>query len=434
MNAESKKTFGTPFAVAHNVKVTKNAEGGYDGLPKEWQVMLEQSGIDKKDVIENPHAVLHIMEYHIQQQNKKTDKILPTPVPVARIPRGTLLSPLPPLPMPPSTPRGGSSTTEDLSDSANLPVADELDEDVEASVYTIDDIITRGNPTTLYRDITQIGQGANAEVFSGFSIKTGAKVAIKKLRWDPSKSQSLINEIQIMKSSVHTNVIKCTDCFLCEGELWVIMEYIDFGCLTDVLDQYPKGLQLTEAQIAFLCSHTLRALEYIHNQGIIHRDVKTDNILLGMDGRVKLADFGSAARLTPTRPSRKTVIGSPYWMAPELIRGEEYSQKVDIFSLGCTIQELAVGEPPFSEYPPLKTLFLLATSDVPPLKNEDQKWTPIFMDFANKCVKKDPANRPSASDLLAHPFLGLACTQEEFTEVIKKAISLRDQILSVFGM
>jgi len=161
--------------------------------------------------------------------------------------------------------------------------------------------------------------------------------------------------------------------------------------------------------------------------------VKTDNILLAVDGRVLLADFGSAARLTATRPTRKTVIGSPYWMAPELIRGEEYSQKVDIFSLGCTLQELAVGEPPFSEYPPLKTLFLLATTEVPPLKNEDKKWTALFLDFANKCVKTDPANRPSASALLLHPFLGLACKQEEFTEVIQKAISLRDEVLSIFA-
>eukprot|EP00026_Physarum_polycephalum_P000923 Phypoly_transcript_00924.p1 GENE.Phypoly_transcript_00924~~Phypoly_transcript_00924.p1 ORF type:complete len:1210 (+),score=220.50 Phypoly_transcript_00924:130-3759(+) len=426
----SKRTFGTPFAVAHNVKVTKNAEGGYDGLPKEWQDLLEQSGIDKKDVLSNPHAVLHILEYHTHQRKRaENEKIMPTPA-MSRVQKGTI-APLPPLP---PTPRSAAPDHGDeLRESSSSVPGDEADEEAEPSVYTIDDIVTREDPTSLYRDITQIGQGANAEVFAGYSIKNGAKVAIKKLKWDPNKSNTLINEIQIMKSSAHCNVIQCTDCFLFKDQLWVIMEYVDYGSLTDILDQYPKGLQLTEAQIAFVLTQTLKALDYIHGQGIIHRDVKTDNILLGMDGRVLLADFGSAARLTSTRPNRKTVIGSPYWMAPELIKGENYSQKVDIFSLGCTLQELASGEPPFSEYPPLKTLFLLATTEVPPLKNDDNKWTALFVDFFNKCVRTDPANRPSASDLLLHPFLGVACKQEEFTEVIKKAISLRDQVLSVFA-
>jgi len=206
------------------------------------------------------------------------------------------------------------------------------------------------------------------------------------------------------------------------------MEFVDFGSLTEILDQYPRGLQLSEAEIGFICLQTLKGLENIHGLGVIHRDIKTDNILLGTDGRVLLADFGSAARLSTDRPNRKTVIGSPYWMAPELIRGEEYSQKVDIFSFGCMLRELATGDPPFADLPPLKCLFLLATSDVPPLKSvEGRKWSPAFLDFCNKCVRKDPAVRPGASDLLQHPFLGLACTQEEFKGVIAQATAMREK-------
>jgi len=286
----------------------------------------------------------------------------------------------------------------------------------------------------LYSDVTQIGQGANAQVFLGVSTKTSEKVAIKKIRWDPTKSQALINEIQIMKTIKHKNVISCSECFLREEELWVTMEYIDFGSLTDILDQYDRGIQLSEAEIAYICLNTLKALEYIHGVGVIHRDVKTDNMLLGTDGRVLLADFGSAARLSAERPNRKTVIGSPYWMAPELIRGEEYTQKVDIFSFGCMLRELAVGEPPFADLPPLKTLFLLATSDVPPLKSvEGRKWSAAFLDFCNKCVRKDPSVRPGPSDLLLHPFLGNACSQEEFANVITKVIATRDKALPTFS-
>ena len=150
----------------------------------------------------------------------------------------------------------------------------------------------------------------------------------------------------------------------------------------------------------------------------IHRDIKSDNILLGMDGSVKVADFGYAAQLTQKQQKRNTVVGTPYWMAPELIRGYDYGTKVDVWSLGVMMIEMAEREPPYMDLPPLRALFLITTKEFPGLK-EPEKWSSDFADFVGKCLKKEIKDRPEAADLLNHPFLKKSCAPEDFVTIIK---------------
>jgi len=202
-------------------------------------------------------------------------------------------------------------------------------------------------------------------------------------------------------------------------ELWVVMEFMGGGCLTEVLEQF-EHVQMIEAQIAFATLESLRGLAYIHSLHRIHRDIKSDNILLSSDGQVKLADFGYAAQLTQQKQKRNTIVGTPYWMAPELIKGQAYDQKVDIWSLGIMVMEMCEGEPPYMEFPPLRALFLITTKGIPGLK-DPSKWSPDLHDFLAKCLNKESDQRPDAPTLLKHPFLTRASNRQDMEEVMKEA-------------
>jgi len=195
--------------------------------------------------------------------------------------------------------------------------------------------------------------------------------------------------------------------------------------LTDILEQF-NTIQMNEAQIARVTRETLKALVYIHSQHRIHRDIKSDNILLNEKGEIKIADFGYAALLTKKNLKRNTVVGTPYWMAPELIRGHDYGVKVDIWSTGIMAMEQAEGEPPYMELPPLRALFLITTKGIPDLK-EPQKWSNEFKDFVRQCIIKDVDKRPNANELIPHPFLKKACSGEEFGQLVIKSQRLRSQ-------
>lgn len=170
----------------------------------------------------------------------------------------------------------------------------------------------------------------------------------------------------------------------------------------------------------------MECLVYIHNLHRIHRDIKSDNLLLGVDGSVKVADFGYAAQLTKQQQKRNTVVGTPYWMAPELIRGFDYGTKVDVWSLGVMMIEMAEREPPYMDLPPLRALFLITTKEFPGLK-EPGKWSHQFSDFVSQCLKKDTSDRPEASELLSHPFLKLACSAGEFAKLVDTSRTLKEQ-------
>jgi serine/threonine protein kinase len=181
------------------------------------------------------------------------------------------------------------------------------------------------------------------------------------------------------------------------------MEYCGAGSMCDLMAIC--DITLTEAQIRAVCRCALQGLEYLHRQGTIHRDIKAGNILLTEVGECKLADFGVSAEITTSMPKRSSTIGTPYWMAPEVLQGSQYDWKADIWSLGITAIELAVGEPPLSNYHPMRALFMIPNNDPPTLPNPE-RWSPEFHDFVRVCLQKDPNKRPEAGALLKnHPFI-----------------------------
>jgi len=258
----------------------------------------------------------------------------------------------------------------------------------------------------LYMDAKLVGEGAAGQVFVATDVASKEQVAIKKMELNAQNINLLTSEIHIMKESVHFNIVRYYDSFRVENQLWVIMEFMGGGCLTEILEQFDY-CKMTEQQIAHVCKETLSGLSYIHSKHRIHRDIKSDNILLGDKGEIKIADFGYAAQLTKQKTKRQTIVGTPYWMAPELIRGQEYGVKVDIWSLGIMIMEMAEGDPPYMEFPPLRALFLITTKGIPDLK-EPNKWSASFRDFVALCLEKDADKRPDADALLEHEFMALA--------------------------
>ena len=281
----------------------------------------------------------------------------------------------------------------------------------------------------MYSDMKKVGEGAAGEVFLATS-KDGSPIAIKKMQLNGESLKLLITEISIMKTSHHPNIVDYVESYIVEDQLWVVMEFMGGGCLTEVLEQF-DAVKMTEAQMAYASRETLKALIYIHSLHRIHRDIKSDNILLGDNGSVKIADFGYAAQLTQKQQKRNTVVGTPYWMAPELIRGLDYGTQVDIWSLGIMVMEMAEGEPPYMEFPPLRALFLITTKGIPPLK-EPEKWSADFQDFVSQCLIKEVEDRPSGEELLQHPFLKCACTAEEFITLIEESRQAKESASRLF--
>jgi len=230
-----------------------------------------------------------------------------------------------------------------------------------------------------------------------------------------------------MRASIHENIVRYYDSFLVDDKLWVAMEYMGGGCLTDILEIY-NHFQLSEEHMAFVCAEILKGLRYIHNYHRIHRDIKSDNILLGSDGSVKIADFGYAAQLTEQKSKRQTIVGTPYWMAPELIKAENYDQKVDIWSLGIVVIEMGDGEPPYMDLPPLRALFFISTKGITGLKFPE-KFTTDFNDFINQCLIVDFTNRPDAIALLDHPFLEKSSSKSDFAEIVRKTQKIRQELM-----
>jgi len=373
--ADSKWKVTGPFNVGHAIHVDFKSETGFVGLPKEWELLLNQGGFQKEEVVQNSGAVLAALETLDRVNHQEKNVAVPTKYA--------------------------------LPSAASLQV-------------NLKDIVSDGIATELYVDFNKIGEGAAGEVFLATSTKTGQKVAVKQMPINNENMKLLITEISIMKSSIHTNIVQFYDAFVVENtHLWVVMELMDGGCLTDILEQF-DSVKMTEPQIAYACRETLRGLSDIHRSFRIHRDIKSDNILLNRKGEVKIADFGYAAQLTQEQQKRRTVVGTPYWMAPELIRGQDYSFKVDVWSLGIMLMEMMEGEPPYMEFPPLRALFLITTKGIPPPANPE-KWSPQLLDFFSKCLEKDVNARPEADQLLSHPFMALACSPVEFAPIIDAA-------------
>ncbi|KAG9242796.1 BcSTE20, mitogen-activated protein kinase [Calycina marina] len=282
-------------------------------------------------------------------------------------------------------------------------------------------ICTDGDPREVYRELTKIGQGASGGVFKGYEQNTDRLVAIKQMNLEQQpKKDLIINEILVMKDSTHPNIVNFIDSYLITGELWVIMEYMEGGSLTDVV----TFNIMSEAQIAAVCRETLKGLQHLHLKGVIHRDIKSDNILLSMDGNIKLTDFGFCAQINEAHNKRTTMVGTPYWMAPEVVTRKDYGRKVDIWSLGIMAIEMIEGEPPYLTESPLRALYLIATNGTPAIKNPAEL-SDVFKDFLYFALKVDPEKRASAQDLLRHDFMKKCADLRQLSPLVNLARSAR---------
>ncbi|KAI5887450.1 Pkinase-domain-containing protein [Schizophyllum commune H4-8] len=277
-------------------------------------------------------------------------------------------------------------------------------------------VVSDDDPKTIYSKIKKIGQGASGHVYVAKTLATGKKVAIKEmdLSHQPRK-ELIVNEIMVMKESQHPNIVNFLDSYLVKSnELWVVMEYMEGGALTDVIENNT----LEEDQISSICLETCKGLGHLHSQSIIHRDIKSDNVLLDASGRVKITDFGFCAKLTDQKSKRATMVGTPYWMAPEVVKQKEYGAKVDIWSLGIMAIEMIENEPPYLDEEPLKALYLIATNGTPTLK-KPEALSKELKGFLAVCLCVDVASRATAGELLEHAFLKKACSSAGLAPLLR---------------
>ena len=344
--------------------------GGFVGCPSGWEDKLLACGITKDEIKSNKEVALSVIEF------------------------------------------------------AQIFEADDVFEEEECELpeeefpIKLKEIVDEGIPEEIFEKYEPIGEGVSGIVYHCYERETQKEVALKKIAIKPNIN---LQEIQIMKSLQHQNIVAYLGCYEHNNFLSIAMEFMDRNSLTALLDYFPL-ISLSERHMSYVIYNTLQALHYIHSLHKIHRDLKSDNLLLNHRGEIKLADFGVSVQLTQNKRKRKTVIGTPYWMAPEVIKGKEYDTNVDIWSLGIMCREMMEGVPPYIDDPPMRALFKISTKGVPKCSYGD--YTPLLLDFVDKCLTFERENRPYSKDLLHEPLLDIKCSRLEFVSVIEKTMEL----------
>ncbi|XP_034004246.1 TRAF2 and NCK interacting kinase b isoform X1 [Trematomus bernacchii] len=276
------------------------------------------------------------------------------------------------------------------------------------------DLSALRDPAGIFELVELVGNGTYGQVYKGRHVKTGQLAAIKVMDVTGDEEEEIKAEINMLKKySHHRNIATYYGAFVkknppgMDDQLWLVMEFCGAGSITDLIKN-TKGNSLKEEWIAYVCREILRGLTHLHQHKVIHRDIKGQNVLLTENAEVKLVDFGVSAQLDRTVGRRNTFIGTPYWMAPEVIACDEnpeatYDFKSDLWSLGITAIEMAEGAPPLCDMHPMRALFLIPRNPAPRLKSK--KWSKKFQSFIDSCLIKSHSQRPSTEQLLKHPFI-----------------------------
>ena len=353
---------GVPYNLKNicHVGVDPRSSTGFSGLPVQWRELLKVSGITRDEALHHPKEVLDVLHFHME-------------------------GPMPKLP----------------------------------SRNTLKNTITRAveigtfDPKKVFIREKKLGEGASGMVYKCKDLRTSLPCAVKISPM--CDLENVRNEIGMHAMSKHENIVEYLETIAYKNELWIVLELMDAGALTEFLG---RGIHWNERNIAYVCQEVLKGLNFMHRGHRLHRDIKSDNILVDYAGRIKLGDFGFAVGLTKEETSRNSVVGTPYWMSPELISGHEYDSKVDVWSLGITVIEMAEGQPPFINEQPLRALLLISIKPSPTLKNA-KSWSSNFNHFISRCLMFKPENRASSEQLLMHPFIRTAGTAQEFSLHIK---------------
>ncbi|KAM6453279.1 misshapen-like kinase 1 isoform 13-T13 [Liasis olivaceus] len=285
-----------------------------------------------------------------------------------------------------------------------------------APARSLDDIDLSAlrDPAGIFELVEVVGNGTYGQVYKGRHVKTGQLAAIKVMDVTEDEEEEIKQEINMLKKySHHRNIATYYGAFVKKSppgnddQLWLVMEFCGAGSVTDLVKN-TKGNALKEDCIAYICREILRGLAHLHAHKVIHRDIKGQNVLLTENAEVKLVDFGVSAQLDRTVGRRNTFIGTPYWMAPEVIACDEnpdatYDYRSDIWSLGITAIEMAEGAPPLCDMHPMRALFLIPRN--PPPKLKSKKWSKKFIDFIDNCLIKAYPSRPPTEQLLKFPFI-----------------------------
>jgi len=279
---------------------------------------------------------------------------------------------------------------------------------------SIEDLTTPGNPKRLYKNLTQIGKGGFGRVYAARNEK-GRRVAIKRIAHNTSKEKRRnLCEVKFLNTFRHENIVQLITCHIFEGDIWIVMEYMAGGTLT----QAASESSFTEDQISYVARELLKALEFIHSRGHVHRDVKSDNCMMTTKGDVKLIDFGLCIDIEK-EGTRTHLVGSPFWMSPEMILRKPHSYPTDIWSFAVCLLELANHHAPNKDSY-IRAMFTVATIGLPSPLEMFENWSSVFHDFLFQCLQQDPDARPTASQLLKHPFIELAATPQAMEALLSK--------------